>query len=709
MNHVNIIAHRLSLPEHSVSATIELLEGGATIPFISRYRKEATGSLDEVAVGEISQLLESMKALDSRRDTILETIEKQGNLTPELKEKIERAEDPATLEDLYLPFKPKRRSRATVARERGLEPLARILMAGRCRDIRRAACQFTGKDVADADAALQGAADIVAEWVNENESLRRCIRNRFSRDSVISSSVVKGKENEAVKYEQYFDFSEPLRRCSSHRYLAMRRGENEGLLKVSIKIDDDSAIDMLTERTLKPGTDSECAEIISGAVADGYRRLMRPSIENETGAIQRERADDVAIKAFADNVEQLLMAPPLGRKRVLAIDPGFRTGCKIVCLDEQGNLLHNDVIYPTAPQCDTAGSARRLSRLVESYRIEAISLGNGTASRETEQFIKTVRFPRPVEVYVVSENGASVYSASKVARDEFPDKDVTVRGAVSIGRRLIDPLAELVKIDPKSIGVGQYQHDVDQTQLKEALDRTVMSCVNRVGVNVNTASPQLLSYVSGIGQSLAENIVKYRAENGDFKSRPQLKKVPRLGDKAYEQCAAFLRIPGAENPLDNSAVHPESYHIVKRMAADSGCTVAELVGNAELVKKIDISRYVTAETGLPTLTDIVAELEKPGRDPRNRISVMEFDDNVRTIEDLRPGMELNGIVNNITEFGAFVDIGLHESGLVHISQMADRRIASPRDVVKLHQHVRVRVLDVDVSRRRISLTMKGLK
>lgn len=711
MNISLIISKKLNIPENNINAVVSLLDQGATVPFISRYRKEATGSLDEVAVFEIMQQLAALRTLEKRKAFIIESIENQGVMTTELREKIDIAEDLPTIEDIYLPFKPKRRTRATIAREKGLEPLAKIIMSrNRVDSVETCARRFINNELTDIKTVLEGASDIIAEWISENERVRQTIRNIFSRDAVITSSAIKGKETEGTNYEQYFDFSEPLRRCSSHRYLAMRRGENEGFLRVSIKIDDNYAIESINRQVVKPWMTNDTAEFISSAADDSYRRLIRPSIENETAAIAREKAEQTAIHAFADNVEQLLMAPPLGgNKRVMAIDPGFRTGCKIVCLDEQGNLLHNDVIYPTPPASDIKGAARKVSRLIESYRIDAISLGNGTASRETERFLKTIIFPRKVEVYVVNENGASVYSASKTAREEFPDKDVTVRGAVSIGRRLIDPLAELIKIDPKSIGVGQYQHDVNQTNLQVSLDNAVTNCVNRVGVNLNTASSQLLSYVSGIGPSLAENIVKYRTEHGEFKSRKELRKVPRLGDKAYEQCAAFMRIPDAANPLDNSSVHPESYHIVEKMAADINCPVNELVGNADMARKIDINRYVTSEAGIPTLTDIVAELEKPGRDPRKKARVLEFDDSIHDITDLRPGMELNGIVNNITEFGAFVDLGIHQSGLIHISQMSDRRISSPRDVVKLHQHIKVRVLEVDTQRKRIALSLKNLR
>ncbi len=693
----------------NVEAVINMLETGDTIPFISRYRKEATGSLDEVAIFEISKLNDSLTALEKRKKTIIDTITEQGKMTDELLAKIEETEDSATLEDIYLPYKPRRRTRAQIAREKGLEPLAKMIMAQKGSNLVRTAEKFVVKDVKDTDEAIAGAKDIIAEWISERDIARKAIRNRFAKEARIVSTVVKGEEENAEKYHNYFDFSEPLNRCASHRYLAMRRGENDGLLKVSLKIDDDKAIERLCNMFVHKDGNSEYKAAVADAVADSYKRLIRPSIETETANAARIKAEDTAIRAFADNVEQLLMSPPLrGGKRVLAIDPGFRTGCKIVCLDSQGNLLHYDVIYPTAPQNDIKGSSRKLSNLIEAYQIDAIALGNGTASRETERFLQYVFFPRKVDVYVVSEDGASVYSASKVARDEFPDKDVTVRGAVSIGRRLIDPLAELVKIDPKSIGVGQYQHDVDQNNLKTSLDNTVANCVNRVGVDINTASPQLLAYVSGIGSSLAENIVKYRAEKGDFKSREQLKSVPRLGEKAFEQCAGFLRIPNAENPLDNTAVHPERYGIVNRIAKDMGIELQQLIRNSEAIHKIDLQKYVSNDCGLPTLNDIAAELEKPGRDPRTKVAMVEFDKSINSIEDLVVGMELNGLVNNITDFGAFVDIGIKQSGLVHISQMSDTRISSPRDVVKLHQAVRVKVIDIDVKRGRISLTMKGV-
>ena len=705
---ISIIAQEYNLQRQQVSATVKLLEEGATIPFISRYRKEVTGSLDEVAIFNIQSRHNSLLELEKRKIYILETIEEQGKLTDELRQKISETIDLSVLEDLYVPFKPKRRTRAAIARERGLEPLAKIIMAQNSADITRQAARFVTDEVATADDAIAGAQDIIAEWVSENEKVRATVRNRYKQSAVISSSLVKGKEDEAKNYQNYFDFSEPLSRCSSHRYLAIRRGESEGLLRVSVSIDDEEMVDRLNRFMVKHTADAQSARLVADAVKDGYKRLVKPSIETEVSAMSKEKADDVAISMFADNLRQLLFVPPLGHKRVMGIDPGYRTGCKVVCLDAQGNLLHNDVIYPCAPTNDFKGSARKISYLVEAYKVDAIAVGNGTASRETEKFLTSLRYPREVQVFVVSENGASIYSASKIAREEFPDKDVTVRGAVSIGRRLIDPLAELVKIDPKSIGVGQYQHDVDQNKLKDALDFTVMSCVNTVGVNVNTASRQLLSYVSGIGPQLAGNIVEYRAENGDFTSRRQLLKVPRMGEKAFQQCAGFLRIPDAENILDNTAVHPESYGVIENIARDNKCGVDVLIADKSLLKSIDLSRYVTDKVGLPTLNDIMTELEKPGRDPRSVVEVLQFDERVKTIDDLIPGMELNGIVNNITAFGAFVDVGIKQSGLVHISQLCDHYISSPLDVVKLHQHVKVKVLEVDNVRGRVSLTMKGL-
>lgn len=701
-----IIGKELNVPHKNVSATIKLLEDGATIPFISRYRKEVTGMLDEVMIRNIQLRYESLVELVKRKEYIVGIIGEQ--LTPELKKRIDATFDSVELEDIYLPFKPKRRTRASVAREKGLEPLAKIIMAQTSADIDRQAARFVNDKVADAKDAIAGALDIIAEWVSESEKARSMVRSRYMRSSVISSRVIKGKEEEGENYRNYHDFSEPLKSCSSHRYLALRRGENEGILRVSVDIDDEEMTERLCRIFLRQSATKEVAKYITDAVKDGYKRLMRPSIETEVSALAKERADKVAIDMFAENLRQLLLAPPLGNKRVMGIDPGFRTGCKVVCLDGNGNLLHNDVIYPCAPNNDYKGAARKISYLVEAYRIEAIAVGNGTAGRETERFLSSLRYPHKVNIYSVNENGASVYSASKIARDEFPDKDVTVRGAVSIGRRLMDPLAELVKIDPKSIGVGQYQHDVDQTKLKSALDYTVESSVNSVGVNVNTASKELLSYVSGIGSTLAGNIVEYRAEHGDFPDRETLKRVPRMGDKTFQQCAGFLRIPEASNILDNTAVHPERYALVKRIAADEGLALDELVADAGRLRRIDLSKYVDDGVGLPTLNDILSELEKPGRDPRKNVAVLEFDDRISCIKDLQPGMELNGIVNNITAFGVFVDIGIKENGLVHISQLCDRYVSSPSEVVKLHQHVKVKVMDVDCTRGRINLSMKGV-
>ncbi|MDE5845030.1 MAG: RNA-binding transcriptional accessory protein [Muribaculaceae bacterium] len=704
MDIIQELSQQLSLDTHRVEAVVKLLDDGATIPFISRYRKEVTGGMEDITILAVSDNLNRLRELEKRKQTVIESIEKQGVMTDELRKRIDLATDSTTLEDIYLPYKPRRRTRATIAIENGLEPLAKQIMAGA--NPRSVAQKYVNDKVSDTDTAIEGASDIIAGWVSEDERSRRLIRRMYQRDAIISSKVIKGKEEEGLKYEQYFDFAEPLKRSSSHRLLAMFRGRNEGILKLDLSIDNDKAIDRLFESFIPNRVTA--TDMVEDAVEDGYKRLLVPSIENEVMAEAREKAEKAAIETFADNLAQLLMSPPLGRKKVLAVDPGFRTGCKIVCLDTQGNLLYNDVIYPTAPKNDIADASRKITRLVETYKIDAIALGNGTASRETEAFLKNINYPRPIELYVVSEDGASVYSASAIGREEFPDKDVTVRGAVSIGRRLIDPLAELVKIDPKSIGIGQYQHDVDQSALKSALDFTVMNCVNKVGVDVNTASPRLLSYVAGIGDSLADSIVRYRAENGDFTSRKELLKVPRLGAKAFEQSAGFLRIPGGKNPLDNSAVHPESYAVVEKMAKDLGVSIADLTGNQELIKKIDINKYVTDTIGLPSLNDIISELEKPGRDPRQSISVLKFDESVHEISDLKAGMILNGIVNNITDFGVFVDIGVHQSGLVHVSQISDRRIASPRETVKLHQHVRVKVIDVDLKRNRISLSMKDV-
>lgn len=704
-----MIAAELKLPAHRIANTLKLLQGGATIPFISRYRKEATGGLDEVQIGDIKTRYEKLCELSKRKETVLSTIEEQGKLTPELKSRISACWNATELEDIYLPFKPKRKTRAETARAKGLEPLALLLMMQKENNLAAKVRNFVKGEVKDEEDALKGARDILAEQISEDERSRNLMRNQFQRQAIIQSKVVKGKETEeaSAKYRDYFDFCEPLKKCSSHRLLALRRGESEGVLKVTIFPEDE---DMCNERLqrLFVRANNACAYQVEEALTDAYKRLLKPAIETEFAALSKEKADEEAIRVFAENLRQLLLAPPLGQKRVMGIDPGFRTGCKVVCLDAQGTLLHNEAIYPHPPKSEYAQAARKVVKLVEQYKIEAIAIGNGTASRETEQFVTSQRYDREVQVFVVSEDGASIYSASKTAREEFPDYDVTVRGAVSIGRRLMDPLAELVKIDAKSIGVGQYQHDVDQTKLKASLDQTVESCVNLVGVNVNTASKHLLTYVSGLGPTLAQNIVDYRTENGPFESRRQLLKVPRMGAKAYEQCAGFLRIPQAKNPLDNSAVHPESYPIVEQMAKDLNCTVADLIKDKELRSKIDLKKYVTDTVGLPTLTDILQELDKPGRDPRQKIQVFEFDKNVRTLDDLQEGMELPGIVTNITNFGCFVDIGIKENGLVHVSQLADRFVSNPADVVRIHQHVRVKVMSIDHERKRIQLTMKGL-
>lgn len=705
-----LIAAELKLPVHRIENTLKLLTGGATIPFISRYRKEATGGLDEVQIGDIHTRYEKLCELSKRKETILSTIEEQGKLTEELKQRIAACWDSTALEDMYLPYKPKRKTRAEAARQKGLEPLATLLMLQRENNLTARVRAFVKGEVKDEEEALKGARDIIAEQVNEDERARNLMRNQFNRQAVITAKVVKGKETEeaAAKYRDYFDFSEPLKRCTSHRLLAIRRGEAEGILKVGITPADESECTERLERQFVRGN-NECACQVAEAVRDAYKRLLKPSIETEFAALSKAKADEEAIRVFAGNLRQLLLAPPLGQKRVMGIDPGFRTGCKIVCLDAQGSLLHNEAIYPHPPKSEYSLAARKIVKLVEQYKIEAIAIGNGTASRETEQFVTSQRYDREVQVFVVSEDGASIYSASKTAREEFPDYDVTVRGAVSIGRRLIDPLAELVKIDAKSIGVGQYQHDVDQTQLKAALDQTVESCVNLVGVNVNTASKHLLTYVSGLGATLAQNIVDYRTANGAFRSRRELLKVPRMGAKAFEQCAGFLRIPQAENPLDNSAVHPESYGIVEQMAKDMGCSVADLMRDKSLRDRIRIEAYVTETVGLPTLTDIMQELDKPGRDPRQKIQAFEFDKHIRTLDDLQEGMELPGIVTNITNFGCFVDMGIKENGLVHISQLADQFVSDPNSVVSIHQHVRVKVLSIDRERKRIQLTMKGMK
>ena len=701
-----MIATALGVAVHQVDNTLSLLTGGATVPFISRYRKEATGGLDEVQIGEIKDRNDKLCELAKRKETILSTIEEQGKLTEELRKRIAQSWDATELEDIYLPYKPKRKTRAEAARQKGLEPLAVLLMLQRENNLDSRLRAFVKGDVKDEEEALKGARDIIAEQVSEDERSRNQLRNQFSRQAVITSKVVKGKEEEAAKYRDYFDFSEPLKRCSSHRLLAIRRGEAEGLLKISISPDDEECTGRLERMYVR--SDNKCGRQIGEAVRDAYKRLLKPSIETEFSALSKEKADEEAIRVFAGNLRQLLLAPPLGQKRVMGVDPGYRTGCKVVCLDAQGALLHNEAIYPHPPKNEYQAAARRTIQLVEQFQIEAIAIGNGTASRETEEFINSQHYDHDVQVFVVSEDGASIYSASKTARDEFPEHDVTVRGAVSIGRRLMDPLAELVKIDAKSIGVGQYQHDVDQALLKKSLDQTVESCVNLVGVNLNTASRHLLTYISGLGPALAQNIVDYRTENGPFSSRKQLLKVPRMGAKAFEQCAGFLRIPQAKNPLDNSAVHPESYPIAERIAGDLNCTVDELIKDKELRGRIDIRKYVTPTVGLPTLTDIMRELDKPGRDPRQQIKAFEFERNVKTIDDLAEGMELPGIVTNITNFGCFVDIGIKENGLVHVSQLADKFVSDPTTVVSIHQQVRVKVMSIDRERKRIQLTMKGL-
>ena len=698
-----MIATALNIAVHQVENTLSLLNGGATIPFISRYRKEATGGLDEVQIGEIKERYDKLTETAKRKETILKTIDEQGKLTADLKKRIDACWDATELEDIYLPYKPKRKTRAEAARQKGLEPLAIILMGQRENNLSARVRSFVKGEVKDEEDALKGARDIIAEQVSEDERARNQLRNQFARQAIITAKVVKGKEEEAVKYKDYFDFSEPLKRCTSHRLLAIRRGEAEGLLKVSISPDDEECTERL-ERSYVRGT-SECSQQVKEAVRDAYKRLLKPSIETEFATLSKEKADEEAIRVFAGNLRQLLLAPPLGQRRVMGIDPGYRTGCKVVCLDAQGNLLHNETIYPHPPKSEHAQASRKLTKLVEQYQVEAIAIGNGTASRETEAFVTNQRYDRKLQVFVVSEDGASIYSASKIAREEFPDYDVTVRGAVSIGRRLMDPLAELVKIEAKSIGVGQYQHDVDQTALKKSLDMTVESCVNSVGVNLNTASRHLLTYISGLGPTLAQNIVDYRAENGAFTSRKELMKVPRMGAKAFEQCAGFLRIPGAKNPLDNSAVHPESYAVVEHIAKDLKCTVDELIKCKETRSKIDLKKYVTDKVGLPTLTDILAELEKPGRDPRQAIKVFEFDKNVKTIDDLKEGMTLPGIVTNITNFGCFVDVGIKENGLVHISQLCRDFVSDPTTVVSIHQHVQVKVVSIDRERKRIGLTM----
>lgn len=709
-----IIAQQLSLPQDGVENTLKLLDEGCTIPFISRYRKERTGGLNEVQIAQISDLNEKLKETAKRKETILKTITELGKLTPELQKRIDECWNATELEDIYLPYRPKRRTRAQVAREQGLEPLAQMLLSYAAPNPHKAAMSFVKGDVKDVEMALQGAKDIIAEQLAEDEKCRNIVRQQFRRDAFIISKVVKAKKDtdEAQKFSDYFEWEEPLRRCSSHRLLAMRRGENEGILRVKIETDDDECISRLRRclPPIPPQGGGVCKRLLYEALEDGYKRLLQPSIETEFANLSKEKADDEAINVFAQNLRQLLMDAPLGQKRVMGIDPGFRTGCKVVCLDAQGNLLHHEAIFPHPPVNRLMEAKMHVLDMISDYQIEAIAIGNGTASRETREFIENLASLKEgtPAVFVVSEDGASVYSASKTARDEFPDEDVTVRGAVSIGRRLMDPLAELVKIDPKSIGVGQYQHDVDQTKLKHTLDQTVESCVNQVGVNLNTASQHLLTYVSGLGPVLAQNIVDYRRENGAFTSRAQLKKVPRLGPVAYQQCAGFLRIPGAKNPLDNSAVHPESYEVVERMAKDQGCHVGDLISNPQLRQQVDIRRYVTNTIGIPTLTDIMQELEKPGRDPREQLEAFEFDPNVKEVDDLVEGMILPGIVTNITNFGAFVDIGVHQDGLVHVSQLANKYVKDPNDIIHLHQHVKVKVLQVDRRRNRISLTMKGI-
>ena len=712
-----LISKELNIPIKQVEAVLDLLADGCTIPFISRYRKEATGGLDEVQIADISDKQDKLIEIDKRKVTILSTIEEQGKLTPELQKRIEETWNSTELEDIYMPYKPKRRTRAQVAREKGLEPLAHFIMAQQSGNVGHQAMQYISKEkgVETEDDAIKGALDILAEEISEDERARNTVRKNFSFDAVITSKVVKGKEEEGQKFRDYFDFSEKLSRCASHRLLAMRRGEAEGFLKVSISGDDGICMERLTRSFVKGrGTASD---LVADAVADSFKRLLKPSIETEYAQLSKDKADEEAIRIFVRNLEQLLMSAPLGQKRVLALDPGFRTGCKVVCLDAEGNLLHHDVIFPHPPKSQFVDSMDKIETLVKKYNIEAISIGNGTASRETEEFIKGLDLkletlkpetPKPIPVFVVSEDGASIYSASKVARDEFPDEDVTVRGAVSIGRRLMDPLAELVKIDPNSIGVGQYQKDVNQAELRKSLDQTVISCVNKVGVNVNTASKHLLTYISGLGPALAQNIVNYRAEHGAFKSRKELLKVPRMGEKAFQQAAGFLRVAGGSNPLDNSAVHPESYWVVEQMAKDLGCSVKGLLDDANLRNKIDLQSYVSERVGLPTLEDIRKELDKPGRDPREKLEEFAFSAEVKTLEDVQEGMVLPGIVTNITNFGAFVDVGVHTQGLVHVSEMANKYVKDPNTVVSLHQHVTVRVKEVDLKRNRLSLSMKNL-
>ncbi|GGC81425.1 RNA-binding protein [Flavobacterium lutivivi] len=705
MTNIQFIQNQTNIVSKSIEATIKLLQEDCTIPFISRYRKDQTGNLDEVQIEQISKLNKQFDEIVKRKESVLSSIEEQGFLTPELKQKIENSFDLQEIEDLYLPYKKKKKTRADVAREKGLEPLAKMIMSQNVDDVEFLASKYINDKVANEDEALQGARDIIAEWINENTFIRKNLRRLFQRKAIISTKVAKGKDEDenAKKFSQYFDWAEPISKAPSHRLLAMLRAEAEGFVKLNIEIEKEEAIDFIEENIIKKNNDT--TEHLELAIKDSYKRLLEPAIANETLQEAKQKADIKAIDVFSENLRQLLLAPPLGEKRILAIDPGFRTGCKVVCIDEKGDLLYNETIFPHAPQNDTAMAMKKIKSMVNAYNIEAISIGNGTASRETEFFIKKIAFDKSVQVFVVSEAGASVYSASKIARDEFPNYDVTVRGAVSIGRRLSDPLAELVKIDPKSIGVGQYQHDVDQTKLKEELDNTVIRCVNSVGININTASKSLLSYVSGIGEKMAENIVAFRSENGAFEDRKQLKKVPRLGEKAFQQAAAFIRIKDGNNPLDNSAVHPEAYGIVEKMAKDLKISLTELIGNKEKISQIKPENYTNETVGILGIKDILKELEKPGLDPRKAAKVFEFDPNVRTINDLRTGMILPGIVNNITAFGCFVDIGIKESGLVHISQLKAGFVSDVNEVVKIHQHVQVKVVEVDEARKRIQLTM----
>ena len=703
---IELVATRTGVSRNQAIHVLELFDSGATIPFVARYRKELTGSLDEVFLANIKEEAERLDEIEKRKETILKSVAEQNLLTTELQEKIESCFLLNELEDIYLPFKPKRRTRASIAREKGLEPLAEILMNQTEKDPVSRALRFVKGEVADVEEALAGARDIIAETVNEHKGARTIVRNSFAREAVISSKVTKGKEEEGVKYRDYFDSSEPLSRCPSHRLLAMRRGEKEGFLKLALSPDDERTVERLEHYFVT--SSNESSKLVALAIRDAYKRLLAPSLETEFFGDSKQVADLEAIRVFTENLRQLLLAPPLGQKRVMGIDPGFRSGCKVVCLDAQGNLLHNETIYPHPPQSEVNQAMRKISSLIDSYKVDAIAIGDGTASRETEGLFKKMRFDRDILVFVVSEDGASVYSASKIARDEFPQYDVTVRGAISIGRRLMDPLAELVKIDPKSIGVGQYQHDVDQKLLQNSLVNTVESCVNKVGVDLNTASSHLLNYVSGLNATLAQNIVDFRKKNGPFPSRESLRNVPRMGPKAYEQCAGFLRISGASNPLDNSAVHPERYNLVEKIAADLGCQLTELIGKEQLTAKIDLNKYVSKEVGIPTLTDILAELAKPGRDPRAGIKHFEFADGIFSMSDLIVGMILPGIVTNITRFGAFVDVGIKQDGLVHISEMADRFVSDPAEIVKLQQQVKVRVVEVDIPRKRIAFSMKGL-